>query len=50
MAKPDSVLYLDRLPVEYKGKKGFVYFLKVKPKKDDGFWKIATVGPCTGRP
>ena len=42
--KPDSVLYLDRLPVEYKGKKGFVYFFKVKPKKDDGFWKIATVG------
>jgi hypothetical protein len=42
--KPDSVLYLDRLPAEYKGKKGFIYFYKVKPKKDDGFWKIATVG------
>ncbi len=42
--KPDSILYLEKLPVDYKGKKGFIYFFKVKPKKDDGFWKIATVG------
>jgi uncharacterized protein YbaP (TraB family) len=42
--KPDSIVYADRLPAEYKGKKGYVYFFKVKPKKDDGFWKIATVG------
>jgi len=42
--KPDSVLYIDRLPAAFKEKKGFVYFYKVKPKKDDGFWKIATVG------
>jgi uncharacterized protein YbaP (TraB family) len=42
--KPDSVLYVDRLSAEFKGKKGYVYFFKVKPKKDDGFWKIATVG------
>lgn len=42
--KPDSVFYADRLPVTYKGKKGFVCFFKIKPKKDDGFWKIATVG------
>jgi hypothetical protein len=42
--KPDSILYLERLPLDFKGKKGFIYFYKVKPKKDDGFWKIATVG------
>jgi hypothetical protein len=42
--KPDSVLYIERIPAEYKGKKGFIYFFKIKPKKDDGFWKIATVG------
>ena len=40
----DSILYLEKLPVDYKSKKGFIYFFKVKPKKDDGFWKIATVG------
>jgi hypothetical protein len=35
---------IERIPAEYKGKKGFIYFFKIKPKKDDGFWKIATVG------
>ena len=35
---------MERLPMEFKGKKGFMYFFKVKPKKDDGFWKIGTVG------
>lgn len=42
--KPDSVLYVDRLTAEYKGKKGFIYFYKYKAKKDDLNWKIATVG------
>ena len=42
--KPDSIIYMERLPMEFKGKKGFMYFFKVKPKKDDGFWKIGTVG------
>lgn len=42
--KPDSVIYADRLPAEYKGKKGFVYFFKYKEKKDDLTWKLATVG------
>ena len=32
------------MPATYKGKEGFIYFFKIKPKKDDGFWKIATVG------
>jgi len=42
--KPDSVIYVDRLKTEYKGKKGFIYFYKYKAKKDDLTWKLATVG------
>jgi hypothetical protein len=42
--KPDSIVYLDRLPAEIKNKKGFVYFFKYKTKKDDMGWKLATVG------
>lgn len=42
--KPDSVVYVDRLKAEYKGKKGFIYFYKYKNKKDDLTWKLATVG------
>lgn len=42
--RPDSLLYVDRLPAEVKGKKGFIYFFKYKAKKDDASWKIATVG------
>ena len=42
--KPDSVVYVDRLKTEYKGKKGFIYFYKYKAKKDDLTWKLATVG------
>jgi uncharacterized protein YbaP (TraB family) len=43
-SRPDSVVYLDKLPVQYKGYKGQVYFFKYKRKKDDNSWKIATVG------
>lgn len=42
--KPDSVVYIDRLPAEIKGHKGFVYFYRYKMKKDDLNWKLATVG------
>lgn len=42
--KPDSIVYIDRLAAEVKGKKGFVYFYKYKSKKDDLTWKLATVG------
>jgi len=42
--KPDSVVYVDRMKTEYKGKKGFIYFYKYKAKKDDLTWKLATVG------
>ena len=42
--KPDSIVYVDRLFAEVKGKKGFIYFYKYKTKKDDPTWKLATVG------
>ena len=42
--KPDSLIYVDRLPAEYKGKKGFIYFYKYKNKKDDLTWKLAVAG------
>jgi hypothetical protein len=41
---PDSVIFVERLPAEYKNKKGFIYFYKYKNKKDDQTWKLATVG------
>lgn len=42
--EPDSVVYLDKLPVEVKSKQGFIYFFKYKDKKDDMAWKLASVG------
>jgi hypothetical protein len=42
--KPDSLVYLDRLPAMIKSNKGFVYFFKYKKKKDDDIWNIASVG------
>lgn len=42
--KPDTLVYIDRLPAEFKKQKGYIYFFKYKNKKDDGNWKIATVG------
>jgi len=43
-SKPDSLVYLDKLPVQFKERTGFVFFFKYKSKKDDNVWKIATVG------
>ena len=42
--KPDSVMYIDRLMADYKGKRGFIYFYRYKVKKDDLNWKLATMG------
>lgn len=42
--KPDTMVFVDKLPAEVKGKKGLVYFYKYKTKKDDASWKLATVG------
>lgn len=42
--KPDSLTYIDRLPVTIKNKKGWVYFYKYKEGRDDNFWQLCAVG------
>jgi hypothetical protein len=42
--KPDSLVYVDRMKAEFKGKEGWIYFYKYKTKKADLNWKLATVG------
>lgn len=42
--RPDSIIYIDRLPAEVKNKKGYVYFFRYRTKKDDASWKIAMAG------
>jgi uncharacterized protein YbaP (TraB family) len=42
--KPDSLIYIDKLPIQFKERNGFVFFFKYKSKKDDNSWKLATVG------
>lgn len=42
--KPDSVIFLDKLKAEVKGREGWVYFFKYKKRKDDASWKLASVG------
>lgn len=43
-AKLDTLVYLDKLPVTYKKKNGWVYFYKYKRMRDDANWYVATVG------
>lgn len=42
--RPDSVVYLDKLPAQFKERNGYVFFFKYKNKKDDNSWKLGTVG------
>jgi uncharacterized protein YbaP (TraB family) len=42
--KPDSIVFVDKLPVQHKERTGYVFFFKYKSKKDDNVWKLATVG------
>lgn len=42
--KPDSLLFVDKLKAEVKGREGWIYFFKYKSRKDDAGWKIATTG------
>ena len=43
--KIDTLIFLDKLPVTYDHKKGFVYFFKYKRMHDDVVWQLASVGP-----
>jgi uncharacterized protein YbaP (TraB family) len=49
-SKPDSIAYVDRVPLSYKGRDGFIYFFRYREKKDDPSWKLATVGLVPGDP
>jgi hypothetical protein len=42
--KPDSTVFIARLPVVYNGKKGWVYFFKFRQMRDDTHWQLASVG------
>lgn len=42
--KPDSLLFIDKLKAEVKGREGWIYFFRFKNRKDDAGWKIATAG------
>ena len=42
--KPDTLVYLDKLPVRHKDIDGVIYFFKYKEKKDDNTWKLASAG------
>ena len=40
----DTIAFVDKLPISYKGKKGYVYFFKYKQMRDDAHWQLASVG------
>lgn len=42
--KPDSLLYISRLPASFRSRNGYLYFFKYKVKKDDITWKLAVAG------
>src|SRR6185436_9912399 len=44
----DTLAFVDKLPITYKGKKGYVYFFKYKQMRDDAFWQLASVGMQPG--
>lgn len=43
-SKPDTVAFVDTLPITFKNIGGLIYFFKYKAKKDDALWKLASVG------
>lgn len=42
--RPDTLAFLEALPVQSEGQQGELYFFKYKEKKEDMGWKIATAG------
>lgn len=42
--KIDTLIFIDKLPVAYEQKKGYVYFFKYKRMRDDLTWQVATAG------
>lgn len=42
--KIDTLIFLEKMPVAYEHKKGYVYFFKYKRMRDDANWLIASAG------
>jgi hypothetical protein len=42
--KIDTLIFLEKMPVAYERKKGYVYFFKYKRMRDDANWLIASAG------
>ncbi len=43
-SKPDTIVFFEKIPLQYKKRDGFIYVFKYKDKKEDNSWKLATVG------
>jgi hypothetical protein len=46
----DTVAFIDKLPVTYENKKGWIYFFKYKRMRDDAAWQIASIGMQPEKP
>ena len=42
--KPDTLVFVQKVPLTYKERSGYVYVFKYKESKNDNNWKLATVG------
>jgi hypothetical protein len=42
--KLDTIVFMEKVPLKYKTRDGYVYVFKYKEKKEDNSWKLATVG------
>ncbi len=42
--EPDTLVFLDTLPVNYKGQAGRIFFYKYKKMRDDDAWSLAVAG------
>ncbi|HUC83149.1 MAG TPA: hypothetical protein VMR70_19725, partial [Flavisolibacter sp.] len=42
--KPDTLVFMEKLPLTYKERSGHVFVFKYKDNKNDNSWKLATVG------
>ena len=42
--KPDTVVFLEKLPLTFLERRGYVYVFKYKEKEANNSWKLATVG------
>jgi hypothetical protein len=42
--KPDTLVFLEKLPLTFKDRSGYVYVFKYKENKQDNSWKLATAG------